>query len=79
MIQAERLLLEAALDDPANQRFVLLSDRSFVQKFTFFHYCWGFRALASFLIGFVTAKFGLFQLKNINCLACLSLNFCYLL
>ena len=27
MIQAERLLLEAALEDPANQRFVLLSDR----------------------------------------------------
>ncbi|KAL7242877.1 hypothetical protein ACSBR1_015308 [Camellia fascicularis] len=26
MIQAERLLLEAALEDPANQRFVLLSD-----------------------------------------------------
>lgn len=27
MIQAERLLLGAALKDPANQRFVLLSDR----------------------------------------------------
>ncbi len=27
MIEAERLLLEKALDDPANQRFVLLSDR----------------------------------------------------
>lgn len=27
MIQAERLLLGAALEDPANQRFVLLSDR----------------------------------------------------
>lgn len=27
MIQAERLLLAAALEDPANQRFVLLSDR----------------------------------------------------
>lgn len=27
MIQAERLLLDAALEDPANQRFVLLSDR----------------------------------------------------
>ena len=27
MIQAERLLFEAALEDPANQRFVLLSDR----------------------------------------------------
>lgn len=26
MIEAERLLLDAALDDPANQRFVLLSD-----------------------------------------------------
>lgn len=26
MIQAERLLLSAALEDPANQRFVLLSD-----------------------------------------------------
>lgn len=27
MIEAERLLLAAALKDPANQRFVLLSDR----------------------------------------------------
>lgn len=27
MIEAERLLLAAALEDPANQRFVLLSDR----------------------------------------------------
>ena len=27
MIEAERLLLDAALEDPANQRFVLLSDR----------------------------------------------------
>ncbi|KAK3016787.1 hypothetical protein RJ639_006053, partial [Escallonia herrerae] len=31
MIGAERLLLEAALDDPANRRFVLLSD-SFLDK-----------------------------------------------
>ena len=28
MIQAERLLFDAALEDPANQRFILLSDRS---------------------------------------------------
>jgi hypothetical protein len=28
MIAAEKLLLEAAIEDPANQRFVLLSDRS---------------------------------------------------
>lgn len=28
MIEAERLLLATALQDPANQRFVLLSDRS---------------------------------------------------
>lgn len=28
MIQAERILFEEALEDPANQRFVLLSDRS---------------------------------------------------
>jgi hypothetical protein len=27
MIEAERLLLDKALDDPANRRFVLLSDR----------------------------------------------------
>lgn len=27
MIEAERLLLAEALEDPANQRFVLLSDR----------------------------------------------------
>ena len=27
MIQAERLLLRAALENPANRRFVLLSDR----------------------------------------------------
>lgn len=46
MIQAERLLLEAALDDPANQRFVLLSDRLFLilflgnfWGFMCFHYC----------------------------------------
>lgn len=30
MIQAERILFEEALEDPANQRFVLLSDRSFL-------------------------------------------------
>ena len=30
MIEAERLLLAAALDDPANQRFVLISDRYLV-------------------------------------------------
>ena len=35
MIEAERLLFSAALDDPANQRFVLLSDR-FVSIFMFF-------------------------------------------
>ncbi|XP_057961998.1 glycosyltransferase BC10 isoform X2 [Malania oleifera] len=34
MIEAERLLFEAALDDPANQRFVLLSD-SCVPLYTF--------------------------------------------
>lgn len=28
MIEAERLLFATALEDPANQRFVLLSDRS---------------------------------------------------
>lgn len=27
MLQAERLLLKEALDDPLNQRFILLSDR----------------------------------------------------
>lgn len=27
MIEAEKLLLNAALEDPANQRFILLSDR----------------------------------------------------
>lgn len=32
MIAAERLLLETALEDPANQRFVLLSDRWFFHK-----------------------------------------------
>ncbi|KAK8959319.1 hypothetical protein KSP40_PGU016973 [Platanthera guangdongensis] len=32
MIEAERLLLSVALDDPANQRFVLLSDSFFDKK-----------------------------------------------
>jgi hypothetical protein len=32
MIEAERLLLDKALDDPANQRFVLLSDRLILVK-----------------------------------------------
>lgn len=27
MVEAERLLFAAALEDPANQRFILLSDR----------------------------------------------------
>jgi hypothetical protein len=35
MIQAERLLLSAALEDPANQRFVLLSDRLVFLNFVF--------------------------------------------
>ncbi|KAG7033964.1 hypothetical protein SDJN02_03690 [Cucurbita argyrosperma subsp. argyrosperma] len=41
MIAAERLLLEAALEDTANQRFVLLSDRCFgitTATFLAFHY-----------------------------------------
>ncbi|KAG2395685.1 uncharacterized protein HKW66_Vig0069390 [Vigna angularis] len=45
MIQAERLLLEAALEDPSNQRFVLLSDRllcSSVQLFVRVQLCHGF-------------------------------------
>lgn len=32
MIAAERLLLDVALEDPANRRFVLLSDRFFFIK-----------------------------------------------
>ena len=37
MIAAERLLLEEALEDPANQRFVLLSDRFFMITTATFH------------------------------------------
>jgi hypothetical protein len=33
MIEAERLLFATALEDPANQRFVLLSDRSILFPF----------------------------------------------
>jgi hypothetical protein len=36
MIEAERLLLDKALDDPANQRFVLLSDRLILKSPLFF-------------------------------------------
>ncbi|KAK2999188.1 hypothetical protein RJ639_023027 [Escallonia herrerae] len=38
MIGAERLLLEAALDDPANRRFVLLSDRLRTKNFAVIEY-----------------------------------------
>jgi hypothetical protein len=38
MIEAERLLLDKALDDPANQRFVLLSDRLILVKSPLFFF-----------------------------------------
>ncbi|XP_004486183.1 glycosyltransferase BC10-like [Cicer arietinum] len=58
MIQAERLLLSAALEDPANQRFVLLSD-SCVPMYNF-SYVYNYIMLSprSFVDSFLDAKEG---------------------
>ncbi|KAK6932770.1 Glycosyl transferase, family 14 [Dillenia turbinata] len=56
MIQAERLLLEAALEDPANQRFVLLSD-SCVPLYNFSYiYNYVMASPRSFVDSFLDAK-----------------------
>ncbi|KAF2304909.1 hypothetical protein GH714_000451 [Hevea brasiliensis] len=56
MIEAERLLLSAALDDPANQRFVLLSD-SCVPLYNFSYiYSYLMASPRSFVDSFVDTK-----------------------
>ncbi|XP_038711409.1 glycosyltransferase BC10-like [Tripterygium wilfordii] len=63
MIQAEKLLFTAALEDPANQRFVLLSD-SCVPLYNFsyiYHYLMG--SPRSFVDSFLDAKEGRYNPK----------------
>lgn len=63
MIQAERLLLEAALEDPANQRFVLLSD-SCVPLYNFSYiYNYVIASPRSFVDSFLDAKEGRYNPK----------------
>ncbi|EXB77042.1 hypothetical protein L484_014168 [Morus notabilis] len=63
MIQAERLLLEAALEDPANQRFVLLSD-SCVPLYNFSYiYNYLMASPRSFVDSFLDAKEGRYNRK----------------
>ncbi|KAK7245894.1 hypothetical protein RIF29_40748 [Crotalaria pallida] len=58
MIQAEKLLLEAALEDPANQRFVLLSD-SCVPLYNFSYvYDYVMASPRSFVDSFLDVKGG---------------------
>ncbi|XP_054779347.1 glycosyltransferase BC10-like isoform X2 [Prosopis cineraria] len=63
MIQAERLLLDAALEDPANQRFVLLSDSCVpLYNFTFvYNYVMG--SPRSFVDSFLDVKEGRYNPK----------------
>ncbi|KAL6992826.1 hypothetical protein U1Q18_010942 [Sarracenia purpurea var. burkii] len=63
MIQAERLLLGAALEDPANQRFVLLSD-SCVPLYNF-DYIYGYLVASprSFVDSFLDKKEGRYNPK----------------
>ncbi|XP_058723750.1 glycosyltransferase BC10-like [Vicia villosa] len=63
MIQAERLLLSAALEDPANQRFVLLSD-SCVPLYNF-SYVYNYIMVSpkSFVDSFLDAKEGRYTPK----------------
>lgn len=63
MIQAERLLLSAALEDPANQRFVLLSD-SCVPLYNF-SYVYNYIMVSpkSFVDSFLDAKEGRYNPK----------------
>ncbi|PSS04688.1 DNA polymerase epsilon subunit B like [Actinidia chinensis var. chinensis] len=63
MIQAERLLLEAALEDPANQRFVLLSD-SCVPLYNFSYiYSYLMASPRSFVDSFLDKKEGRYNPK----------------
>ncbi|XP_057431597.1 glycosyltransferase BC10-like [Lotus japonicus] len=63
MIQAERLLLEAALEDPANQRFVLLSD-SCVPLYNFSYvYNYVMVSPKSFVDSFLDVKEGRYNPK----------------
>ncbi|XP_022771754.1 uncharacterized protein LOC111314555 isoform X2 [Durio zibethinus] len=56
MIEAERLLFEAALDDPANQRFVLLSD-SCIPLYNFSYiYSYLMSSPKSFVESFIDVK-----------------------
>ncbi|XP_017984528.1 PREDICTED: uncharacterized protein LOC18612314 isoform X1 [Theobroma cacao] len=56
MIEAERLLFEAALDDPANQRFVLLSD-SCIPLYSFgYVYSYLTSSSKSFVDSFIDVK-----------------------
>lgn len=58
MIEAERLLFAAALEDPANQRFVLLSD-SCVPLYNFSYiYSYLMASSRSFVDSFLDAKEG---------------------
>ncbi|KAI3992743.1 hypothetical protein MKX01_021704 [Papaver californicum] len=63
MIEAERLLLDEALQDPANQRFVLLSD-SCVPLYNFSHiYNYMMSSSTSFVDSFLDAKEGRYNPK----------------
>ncbi|MCL7047646.1 hypothetical protein MKW94_010668 [Papaver nudicaule] len=63
MIEAERLLLDEALQDPANQRFVLLSD-SCVPLYNFSHiYNYMMSSPKSFVDSFLDAKGGRYNPK----------------
>lgn len=63
MIQAERLLLEAALEEPANQRFVLLSD-SCVPLYNFSYiYRYLMASPRSFVDSFLDIKEGRYNPK----------------
>ncbi|XP_019424675.1 PREDICTED: uncharacterized protein LOC109333611 isoform X3 [Lupinus angustifolius] len=63
MIQAEKLLLEAALEDPANQRFVLLSD-SCVPLYNFSYvYDYVMASPRSFVDSFLDVKEGRYNPK----------------
>ncbi|KAL3576016.1 hypothetical protein D5086_021299 [Populus alba] len=63
MIEAERLLLDAALEDPANQRFVLLSD-SCVPLYNFSYiYSYLMASPRSFVDSFLDVKEGRYHPK----------------
>ncbi|KAK9285452.1 hypothetical protein L1049_024645 [Liquidambar formosana] len=63
MVEAEKLLLESALEDPANQRFVLLSD-SCVPLYNFSHvYNYLMSSPRSFVDSFVDVRKGRYSPK----------------